>query len=51
LTKIITQLEKEIGVFPLFDNVGRKESSTNMARFFYVHARKILVELDNLATI
>ena len=47
LTKIITQLEKEVGV-SLFDNVGRKIKLNKYGDVFYGHAKKILVELDNL---
>ena len=47
LTKIIGQLEKEIGV-PLFDNVGRKIKLNQYGEVFYGHAKKILVEMDNL---
>lgn len=47
LTKVIGQLEKEIGV-PLFDNIGRKIKLNEYGEVFYVHAKKILTELDNL---
>jgi DNA-binding transcriptional LysR family regulator len=47
LTKVIGQLEKEIGV-PLFDNVGRKIKLNEYGEVFYFHAKKILTELDNL---
>ena len=47
LTKVIGQLEKEIGV-SLFDNVGRKIRLNEYGEVFYFHAKKILTELDNL---
>ena len=47
LTKVIGQLEKEVGV-PLFDNVGRKIKLNEYGEVFYFHAKKILTELDNL---
>ena len=47
LTKIIGQLEKEVGV-PLFDNVGRRIKLNKYGKILYSHAKKILVELDNL---
>ncbi len=47
LTKVIGQLEKEIGV-PLFDNIGRKIKLNEYGEVFYFHAKKILTELDNL---
>lgn len=47
LTKIIGQLEKEIGI-PLFDNVGRRIKLNKYGEVFYSHAKKILVELDNM---
>ncbi|MGI5985934.1 MAG: LysR family transcriptional regulator [Clostridiales bacterium] len=47
LTKIIRQIEKEIGV-PLFDNIGRKIKLNEYGEVFYSHAKKILTQLDNL---
>ncbi len=47
LTKIIGQLEKEVGV-PLFDNIGRKIKLNRFGEIFYGHAKKIMLELDNL---
>ncbi len=47
LTKVIGQIEKEIGV-PLFDNIGRKIKLNANGEIFYMHAKKILTELDNL---
>ena len=47
LTKIIGQLEREVGV-PLFDNIGRKIKLNKYGEVFYSHAKKILVEMDNL---
>lgn len=47
LTKIIGQLEKEIGV-SLFDNIGRKIKLNQYGEVFYGHAKKILIEMDNL---
>lgn len=47
LTKVISQMEKEVGV-PLFDNVGRKIKLNRYGEVLYSHAKKILVELDNL---
>lgn len=47
LTKVISQLEKEVGV-PLFDNVGRKIKLNKYGEVLYSHAKKVLVELDNL---
>ncbi|MEG0035900.1 MAG: LysR family transcriptional regulator [Oscillospiraceae bacterium] len=47
LTKIIRQLEKEIGV-PLFDNIGRTIKLNAYGKTFYTHAKKILMEVENL---
>ncbi|MEA4895808.1 MAG: LysR family transcriptional regulator [Oscillospiraceae bacterium] len=47
LTKVIRQLEQEIGV-PLFDNAGRKIRLNHFGELFYAHAKTILAELDNL---
>ena len=47
LTKIITQLENEVG-FPLFDNVKRKIKLNSNGQIFYNHAKKILLEMDDL---
>lgn len=47
LTKIIGQLEREVGV-PLFDNIGRKIKLNKYGELFYSHAKKILIEMDNL---
>lgn len=47
LTKIITQLENEVGL-PLFDNVKRKIKLNSNGQVFYSHAKKILLEMDNL---
>ena len=47
LTKVIGQIEKEVGV-PLFDNIGRKIKLNEYGEVFYSHAKKILNELDNL---
>ena len=47
LTRIIGQLEKEVGV-ALFDNVGRKIRLNEYGEVFYTHAKKILTELENL---
>jgi len=47
LTKVIGQIEKEVGV-PLFDNIGRKIKLNAHGEVFYMHAKKILAELENL---
>ena len=47
LTKVIGQLENEVGV-PLFDNIGRKIKLNHYGEIFYAHAKKILMEIDNL---
>lgn len=47
LTRIIGQLEKEIGV-PLFDNVGRKIKLNQFGSAFYNLAKKALAEFDNV---
>lgn len=47
LTRVITNLEKEIGL-ALFDNVGRKIRLNENGETFYVHAKKILSEMDEL---
>lgn len=47
LTRIIGQLEKEIGV-PLFDNVGRKIKLNQFGSAFYALAKKALAEFDNV---
>ena len=47
LTKIIGQLENEIGV-PLFDNIGRKIKLNEYGQAFYVQAKKVLTDVDNL---
>jgi len=47
LTKVIGQIEKEVGV-PLFDNIGRKIKLNQYGEVFYSHAKKIITELDNL---
>lgn len=47
LTKIIGQLETEIGV-PLFDNIGRKIKLNEYGEAFYVQAKKVLGDVDNL---
>ena len=47
LTRIIGQLEKEIGV-PLFDNVGRKIRLNQCGITFYGLAKRALAEFDNV---
>lgn len=47
LTKVIGQLENEIGV-PLFDNIGRKIKLNEYGEAFYVQAKKVLSDVDNL---
>jgi len=47
LTKIIGQLENEIGV-ALFDNIGRKIKLNEYGHAFYVQAKKVLNDVDNL---
>jgi len=49
LTRVISNLEKEIGL-ALFDNVGRKIRLNESGETFYVHAKKILSEMDELNT-
>lgn len=49
LTRIIGQLEKEIGV-PLFDNVGRKIKLNQFGSAFYDLAKKALAEFDNVTS-
>lgn len=47
LTKIIGQLENEIGV-PLFDNIGRKIKLNEYGEAFYIQAKKVLNDVDNI---
>lgn len=47
LTRIIGQLEKEVGV-PLFDNIGRKIKLNQFGSAFYTLAKKALAEFDNV---
>lgn len=47
LTRVISNLEKEIGL-SLFDNVGRKIRLNENGEAFYVQAKKILSEMDEL---
>ena len=49
LTRVISNLEKEIGL-SLFDNVGRKIRLNENGGTFYVQAKKILSEMDELNT-
>lgn len=49
LTRVISNLEKEIGL-SLFDNVGRKIRLNENGKIFYVHAKKILSDMDELNT-
>ena len=46
LTKIIKQLEKEIGV-DLFDHVGRKISLNRYGKAYYARIKKCFLELEN----
>ena len=47
LTKIIGQIENEFGV-ELFDKVGRKIRLNNCGEVFYLNAKKILADVENL---
>ena len=47
ITKIINQLEKEMGV-KLFDNPGRKVKLNHFGDVFYGYAKKVLMDIDNL---
>ncbi|MGI5984992.1 MAG: LysR family transcriptional regulator [Clostridiales bacterium] len=47
LTRVIGNLEKEIGL-ALFDNVGRKIRLNENGENFYIYAKKVLAEVDNL---
>lgn len=47
LTKVIRKLEEEIGA-SLFDKVGRNIKLNERGKIFYMHAKKILTELENL---
>lgn len=47
LTKIIGQMEKEVGV-ALFDSVGRKIKLNKYGEIVYSHGKKILTEMENL---
>jgi len=47
LTRIIGQLEKEIGV-PLFDNIGRKIKLNQYGKTFYTYAKKVLADVETL---
>ncbi|NLV86059.1 MAG: LysR family transcriptional regulator [Clostridiales bacterium] len=47
LTRIIGQLEKEIGV-PLFDNIGRKIKLNQYGKTFYTYAKKVLTDVETL---
>jgi len=49
LTRVISNLEKEIGL-SLFDNVGRKIRLNENGESFYVHAKRVLAEMDELNT-
>ena len=48
LTRVISNLEKEIGL-SLFDNVGRKIRLNENGENFYIHAKKVLAEMDELS--
>ena len=47
ITKIINQLEKEIG-FKLFEHQGRKVMLNRFGEAFYSYAKKVLLDVDNL---
>jgi DNA-binding transcriptional LysR family regulator len=47
LTRVISNLEKEIGI-ALFDNVGRKIRLNENGENFYIHAKKVLSDMDAL---
>ena len=47
ITKIINQLEKEIG-FKLFEHQGRKVTLNRFGEAFYSYAKKVLLDVDNL---
>lgn len=47
LTKVIRKLEEEIGA-SLFDKVGRNIKLNERGKIFYMHAKKVLTELENL---
>lgn len=47
LTRIIGNLEREIGL-ALFDNIGRKKKLNENGENFYIHAKKVLAEFDEL---
>lgn len=47
LTKIIGQIEEEIGV-KLFDNQGRSIRLNAYGKAYYAHAKKVLMEVENL---
>ncbi|MDR1131492.1 MAG: LysR family transcriptional regulator [Oscillospiraceae bacterium] len=47
LTRVISNLEKEIGL-ALFDNVGRTIRLNGSGENFYIHAKKVLSDMDEL---
>jgi len=47
LTRVISNLEKDIGL-SLFDNVGRKIRLNENGEAFYIQAKKVLSEMDEL---
>ncbi len=47
LTKIIGQIEEEIGV-KLFDNKGRSIKLNAYGKAYYIHAKRVLMEVENL---
>ena len=49
LTKLIGQIESEFGS-QLFDKVGRNIKLNQYGEIFYLHAKKVLAEMENLYT-
>jgi len=47
LTRIIGNLEREIEI-SLFDNIGRKKKLNENGENFYIHAKRVLAEFDEL---
>lgn len=47
LTKIIGQIEEELGV-KLFENAGRSIKLNTYGKEYYIHAKRILMEIENL---
>ncbi len=49
LTKIIGQIEEELGT-QLFDKVGRQIRLNHYGEVFYIKAKKVLADMENLYT-